>query len=477
MGSRQPVISGRTRPHDAGISSIVSREAKTRAEQVLLGAMLREPFNLSNHIQQLNRVALSNAHNDFGGIFLEILDQFQEKGNYSITTIAQKIGSDGFGFHAAQDTDVDLSWAVEIWWQEYSVWAESTALMRGVEFDCINEGAMKMREEVEAMRETLGANGAMMKPYDAEDFAAWGADKLAGNEPTYPTTAPIFELRNIVRHFKPRYMWIIAGAAGMGKTQWALNLVSHFHDQGATGLFFSLEMTADDVFKRLLGIRHGINHDADWAGFDEKTVGRALTETASLKDTVDVIDNVFSIAEIEAVATAKYYAAMRGGKPLQYIFVDYLQMVAPSGKHQNRESEVGSVSAALARLSKRLNCPLFALCPISREVMKRGGSKRPVLADLRESGRIEYDAYGVMFMYRPEYYGIKENESGESLEGRAEIIVAKHRNGRVGTAMTAYHEIRGFRDIIPESKFPTISPVDFTLPTSARPEAGEDIPF
>jgi replicative DNA helicase len=121
---------------------------------------------------------------------------------------------------------------------------------------------------------------------------------------------------------------------------------------------------------------------------------------------------------------------------IQLIIIDYLQLMtaAESGQNKgNREQEVAQISRTLKAIAKELNVPIIALSQLSRQTELRGGNKRPQLSDLRESGAIEQDADIVAFIHRPEYYGITEDEQGQSTAGMAEFILAKHRNGSVGT--------------------------------------------
>jgi replicative DNA helicase len=118
------------------------------------------------------------------------------------------------------------------------------------------------------------------------------------------------------------------------------------------------------------------------------------------------------------------------------VIVDYLQLMhgKADGKGGNREQEIGSISRALKSVAKELNIPVIALSQLSRAVESRpAASKRPQLSDLRESGSIEQDADMVLFLYRPEYYGLLEDEAGNSTAGIAEVIIAKHRNGELAT--------------------------------------------
>jgi len=117
--------------------------------------------------------------------------------------------------------------------------------------------------------------------------------------------------------------------------------------------------------------------------------------------------------------------------------VDYLQLIQIANRKGNREQEIGEISRGLKQLAKHLNCPVRALAQLSRAVETRGGTKRPMLSDLRESGQIEQDADSVTFLYRPEYYGIEFSEEGNlPTAGLCEFIVAKNRGGLTGTAPT-----------------------------------------
>jgi replicative DNA helicase len=125
---------------------------------------------------------------------------------------------------------------------------------------------------------------------------------------------------------------------------------------------------------------------------------------------------------------------MKQKHDIQVVIIDYLQlMTAGTGKGQgNREQEISQISRSIKEIAKELNIPVIALSQLSRSVEQRGGDKRPVLSDLRESGAIEQDADIVSFIYRAEYYGLLEDEQGPT-QGMGDIIIAKHRNGATDT--------------------------------------------
>lgn len=133
---------------------------------------------------------------------------------------------------------------------------------------------------------------------------------------------------------------------------------------------------------------------------------------------------------------------LKAKNDIQMIIIDYLQLMSGEGNAKgnagNREQEIASISRALKNLAKELSVPVIALSQLSRSVETRGGDKRPQLSDLRESGAIEQDADMVIFLYRPEYYKIDEDEMGNSLKGVGEVIIAKHRNGSLDTVQLKF---------------------------------------
>lgn len=457
-------------------SSFVPSEDKAKAEQVLLGAMLREPFNLSKYIGQLNRTALSMASGQAAADLIEIMDQFAQYGKYSAYTVSHKTGNNTAAY-ASRDTEVDLAWAVENWWHQYSCWAESCAMAAGMA-ESVN-GVAAMRQATEKERERLGLNTADVSTDYCEDFANWAADKIEGKETHYLTTPSTESLRKIVKAFEPGELWVFAGRPGMGKTQHALNLLSHFYDQGLKGLFISLEMSPEQLLRRMLGIRHGVNPQSDWSMLDRTTLWNATNDVRSIHDRVKIVNNCNTIADVEAQSMAAHY---RG--ELQFLMIDYLQLISASaGKSYDENTEMTRVTGALMRMARTMDIPIIALSQLSRNVENRGGSKRPTLSDLRSSGAIEQNAHGVIFHYRPEYYKILEDENGMSLKGIGEAIVAKNRNGATDTARMQWNPIRGYQDITEDQPFSTQFPATapaIDLPpdfTSARPKTTDDIPF
>jgi replicative DNA helicase len=223
---------------------------------------------------------------------------------------------------------------------------------------------------------------------------------------------------------------IIAGRPGMGKTALALTMARNIAINHKTPIgIFSLEMSSDQLVNRLISseseipsgkLRKGNLEEYEFVQLHEKI--RDLAEAPIY------IDDTPGLSVFELRAKARRLVKNHG---VQIIIVDYLQLMTAGGnKSGNREQEISTISRSLKGIAKELKIPVIALSQVNRGVESRTStSKRPILADLRESGAIEQDADIVTFIYRPEYYKIYEWENSDDSRGQAEIIIAKHRNG------------------------------------------------
>ncbi len=225
---------------------------------------------------------------------------------------------------------------------------------------------------------------------------------------------------------------IIAARPSMGKTAFVLSMARNMavdYEQGVA--FFSLEMSAVQLMMRLIIAETGLS------GTDVKS-GRLSPEqwrhlesaTRPLSAAPLFIDDTPALSVFEFRSKAR---RLKIHNDIKIIIIDYLQLMTGNTdvKNGNREQEVAFISRTLKAIAKELNVPIIALSQLSRQTEMRGGSKRPQLSDLRESGAIEQDADIVAFIHRPEYYGIHQDENGMPTDGMAEIIIAKHRNGAV----------------------------------------------
>ncbi len=232
---------------------------------------------------------------------------------------------------------------------------------------------------------------------------------------------------------------IIAARPSMGKTAFVLtaarNAAMHPDENLRTSVaIFSLEMSNQSLVQRLLTMEARVRADEARKGTLNDDSFKELIEAAGRLFNADLfIDDTPAITLMELRTKCR---RLKSDHDIGLVVVDYLQLMQGSSKDSgNREQEIASISRGLKSLAKELDVPVIALSQLSRAVEQRGGDKRPQLSDLRESGSIEQDADIVMFLYRPEYYGITTTAEGQSTAGLAEVIIGKQRNGPVGSKM------------------------------------------
>jgi replicative DNA helicase len=238
---------------------------------------------------------------------------------------------------------------------------------------------------------------------------------------------------------------IIAARPSMGKTAWAINIAENAAVRdGKVVAVFSLEMSKESLLRRMLASQALVSMQKIQTGFiprqDRDKLMEALERLAEAKI---FIDDTPAIALSEMRAKARRLQRQQG--VLDLIVIDYLQLMTASTfgagakRYENRTQEVSAISRGLKALAKELRVPVVALSQLSRASEQRGGDKKPMLSDLRESGSIEQDADVVAFIHRDSYYNKDENgEEDPDSKNKAEIIIAKQRNGPTGSVHLAY---------------------------------------
>ena len=240
------------------------------------------------------------------------------------------------------------------------------------------------------------------------------------------------KLDELTSGWQPSDLIIIAARPGMGKTALTLSMARNIAViQNTPVAFFSLEMSSVQLITRLISAETGLSSEKLRTGKLASHEWKQLNvKVADLEKAPLYIDDTPALSIFDLRAKARRLASQH---QIKLIVVDYLQLMTAgsSSKAGNREQEISTISRNLKSLAKELDLPVIALSQLSRAVETRGGTKRPQLSDLRESGAIEQDADIVSFIYRPEYYGIEEwdDEEHTSSVGQSEFIVAKHRNG------------------------------------------------
>ena len=292
--------------------------------------------------------------------------------------------------------------------------------------------------------------------------------------------------------WQPSDLVIIAARPGIVKTALTLSMARNMAvAKNIPVAFFSLEMSSIQLITRLISSETGLSSEKLRTGNLEKFEWEQLNvKVSSLENAPLYIDDTPSLSIFDLRAKARRLSSQYG---IKLIVIDYLQLMTAGGsnKNGNREQEISTISRNLKALAKELNVPVIALSQLSRAVETRGGSKRPILSDLRESGAIEQDADIVSFIYRPEYYKIDEwdDEERTPSTGQAEFIVAKHRNGGLSNIRLKFISNLGKFENIDnfdspfeyQSKInqesPKINPDQAFESGTYRGEDGEDIPF
>jgi replicative DNA helicase len=262
------------------------------------------------------------------------------------------------------------------------------------------------------------------------------------------TSTGFLKLDEMTGGFRPGELIILAARPAMGKTALALNLgqyVAMNPTNPKACAVFSLEMSNESLLTRMICAQARVSQTKFREGYLNADERRLLQ-----KATIDLARAPIFIDDSSNITLMDIHAKLRKlqrDNELGLVIVDYLQLMSTPGRSENRTQEVSQLSRGLKLLSKELKCPFFVLSQLSRAPETRPGDHRPQLSDLRESGSIEQDADMVMFVFREEYY----KRFDANLHGKAELILAKQRNGPTGTVKLAFlHEFTKFENLLEE---------------------------
>ena len=247
------------------------------------------------------------------------------------------------------------------------------------------------------------------------------------------------DLDELTSGFQPSDLVIVAARPSMGKTALVLNIAQYAAiEKNVPVAVFSLEMSKESLVQRMLTaegrvdaqkMRKGLLRDEDYS---------RLARAAGILSGAPIwIDDSAGISLLEIRSKAR---RLKADQDIGMVVVDYLQLIQGPASSESRQQEISQISRSLKALAKELAVPVIALSQLSRAPEQRAGDHRPQLSDLRESGAIEQDADLVMFIYRQEIYDGPTDKDGNSLEGRAEVIIGKQRNGPVGLVNLFFHK-------------------------------------
>jgi replicative DNA helicase len=241
------------------------------------------------------------------------------------------------------------------------------------------------------------------------------------------------DLDALTSGFQRSELIILAARPSMGKTAFVLNVAANAAHEGHGIAIFSLEMSKDAIVQRLLCAEARVDSQRVRRGMLRDTDFTALARAAGWLQQCPIwIDDSPALTLLEMRSKAR---RLRADNEVGLIVVDYLQLMRSPEYSENRVQEISDISRSLKGLARELEMPVIALSQLSRASEQRGGERKPILSDLRDSGAIEQDADVVVFIHRPEYY----DREDETKRGIAEIMLAKHRNGPTGDVTLAFH--------------------------------------
>lgn len=429
-------------------------------EERILGTFMTYPESIEDFISLLNEDVFYNQKNRI--VFKAIFSLYKEGKSPDMLTVTKYISSQPQGcievtayditcmtnsvlsnFHLKQDIELILD----------------KFLQRNFIIKC-NESVEKVYHNKENIHDVIESTrnliDGMVDSVSTEDEKKLDTliqqrikeyEQRAQN-PITGIASGLSELDKMTGGFQKTDLIILAARPSMGKSALMLKLAKEAAFQNKACAIFSLEMSQTQLIDRLI---------SDTSEIDLSTVNRGEFKPSEYQQLHNNISKIYElpiyIDDSGNLNTLNFKSKARRMKRkfgVEIIFLDYLQLISGE-KGGTRDQEIGSITKTLKQTAKELKIPIVAISSLGRAVEQRGGDKKPMLSDLREGGQIEFDADMVMFLYRPEYYGFMQDENGKSTSGLAQITIAKHRNGTLGTANCQFiGRYSRFCDIIPD---------------------------
>jgi len=471
-------------------------------EEAVLGAMMIDKKGIDDVIDILSPDAFYDSKHQ--EIYATIFDLFQNSEPIDLLTVSnllkkngklEFVGGDFFLIRLTQKvaSSAHIEFHARIILQKYiqrrlisisseiieNAYDESTDV-----FDLLDDAEGKLFEVTQGnLKKSSEDAGSLVKQ------ALKKIQEIGNQEGMSGLATGFTKLDALTSGWQPSDLVIIAARPGMGKTAFVISMAKNMAIDFNHGVaVFSLEMSSVQLITRMISSETGLTSEKLRKGNLAPHEWEQLNvKVKKLSDAPIFIDDTPSLSIFDLRAKARRLVSQHDVK---IIVIDYLQLMTAGGKAGgNREQEISMISRNLKALAKELAVPVIALSQLSRAVETRGGSKRPLLSDLRESGAIEQDADIVSFIFRPEYYGMTEWDDDEHTpcEGQGEFIVAKHRNGGLDNIRLKFTgHLAKFSDLEEgfSSEFQSSMNADF--PEDVFPDqriepkdafGGDDVPF
>lgn len=483
---------GRVQPQERDLERAVLGALLIEQDAYMHVAEILSPESFYEHRHQLIYEAIQHLNFEQKPVdILTVTHKLEETGNledaggpFYLTELSQMMySSSHIEYHARIIADKALARNIitmtsEVQRDAFDPTQDTAELMQRLEAEVFKLSSSGQKRDVTQV------DSILTTAYDNLQKAAARPDGMSG------IATGFTKLDKITNGWQDSDLIILGARPAMGKTAFALSMAKNIAvDQRIPTAFFSLEMSDVQLVNRIIInvceikgelIRTGKLKPFEWEQLDaniKRIYGAPL-----------YIDDTPGLSVFELCTKARRIVNEHGVK---IIIIDYLQLMNATGmRFSSRQEEISIISRSLKGLAKELNIPIIALSQLSRDVAKReNDDKRPQLSDLRESGAIEQDADIVTFIHRPEYYRIYEDSQGRDLHGKAEIIVAKHRNGSVGDILlnfrgeyarfenedSNYIPLPGERSVQAKEELPPA--IDIPLPPGGVPMPDSSDPF
>lgn len=410
------------------------------AEEAVLGAILVNPVSLGRIVEYIKPESFYKPAHRL--IYETMLELFKKNEPIDIVTVSESLRNeekleDAGGRAYINDLALNVVTTANI--EFYAKIIQEKEIKRALinagseivsmsyeneETDIVLDNAQKLIFNIAAQKDSsdlVPIQDLVVSSYEQIEFRYNNKDDLVG------VTTGFYDLDALTSGLQKSDLIILAARPSMGKTAFALNLAQNVALKAKKGVaIFSLEMPKQQLVKRMLCSEAEVDTQRITSGhMQPKDWEKLMDAMTKFADAHIYIDDTSGITATDI--KAKCRRLMLEEKDLGLVVIDYLQLMEGGGNPNDRNQQISAISRSLKGLARELDVPIIALSQLSRGVEARN-DKRPMLSDLRDSGAIEQDADIVMFIYRDEYYNREDVEN----KGKAEIIIAKHRNGPVG---------------------------------------------
>lgn len=426
------------------------------ALKLLCCRVLGEPYNFRS-IDAIWVPAMGLVNDYFSEVITEAQKQFRNEGRYSPHSIgaATKWSVPDLLTYAQADTEIDIPAAWSMFSDAYGQWVELQIADSVRTWINEGQGTEEIKISGDKVRREKGLTSHVVNDDGKADFERDLINAIECKATVYPVRPPTSGLQQAIPFFEPGEYIVVAGRTGMGKSYFGLNANYQCALDNAPSCYLNLENTPKNVQRRLWQMHTGVKWQRTYPGIPDHQIELMMEGWDWVKNKCKV--NTYtpgrSLQSVLNTIRMDYYE-----NGCQMAVVDYLQKISEPTFKGTRVDQLAEISASLRQLASDLKIPIYALAQINRE-SEKSADKRPSISDIRGSGDIEQDASTILLLYRPGYYNITEDETGDIYpEGYADIFVGKGRDTEQVKIKCRFNEVYGFHDAPQPTMFPASQP-------------------